>query len=183
MKYFFLSVGFLGLSISFTQAQNGPVEVTPAIEKKIKQEIEAAIPKLKERLKTARESELSTEFTIDTFRIEQFIEKYVSYDYSTAGISSAGYEAAHKYDSLLNKYYKKLLNILNDEDKKILIQAQKAWISYRDNETELVNTIGKDHYSGGGTIQQLTESSLYLDLIKNRTVDILHHLRRATQDY
>lgn len=166
-----------------TQAQDNPREVTPAIEKKIKQEIETAVLKLKEELKTAKASALSIEFTIDTFQIEQFMGKYISYDYTTAGMSSSAYTAAHQYDSLLNKYYKKLLNVLSAEDKKFLIQAQKSWISYRDNETKLTDIIGKDQYSGGGTIQQLTESSSYLDLIRNRTIDLFHHLQRAMQEY
>lgn len=183
MKNIFLSLALLCLSVSVTRAQDYPVEVTPATEKKIKQEIEASIPKFRERLKTAKGSELYIEFVIDTFRIEQYMAKYISYDYSTAGMSSSGYEAAHKYDSLLNKYYKKLLNVLSPEDKKILVAAQKTWINYRDSETELVNTIGKDQYSGGGTIQQLIESSSYMDLVKNRAIEIFEHLRRATQDF
>ena len=75
----------------------------------------------------------------------------------------AGYEAATLYDSLLNKYYKKFLAVLKGEDKKNLLQAQKSWLAFRDNETKLVETISKDQYSGGGTMQQLTESSEYLD--------------------
>jgi hypothetical protein len=37
--------------------------------------------------------------------------------------------------------------------------------------------------SGGGTMQQLTESSMYMDLIKNRTIAIFEHYTRATQGY
>jgi uncharacterized protein YecT (DUF1311 family) len=38
-----------------------------------------------------------------------------------------------KYDAELNLVYKKLLNCLNENQKKMLIQAQKNWIKFRDS--------------------------------------------------
>jgi uncharacterized protein YecT (DUF1311 family) len=76
-----------------------------------------------------------------------------------------------------------LLSVLKGDDKKILVQAQKSWLSYRDNETKLVESISKAEYSGGGTMQQLTEGSEYLNLIKNRVIAIFNHYIRATQNY
>jgi uncharacterized protein YecT (DUF1311 family) len=111
------------------------------------------------------------------------MEKWVGLDYRDFGMRDAGYATANLYDSLLNKYYKKLLAVLKGEDKKTLLQAQKAWLSYRDSETKLVGTISKDEYSGGGTMQGLTEASEYLNLIKSRTITLFEHYVRATQSY
>lgn len=72
---------------------------------------------------------------------------------------------------------------LKGEDKKALVQAQKAWLAFRDSETNLVEIVSKDEYSGGGTMQQLTEASEYLNLIKNRTIALFEHYIRATQSY
>jgi uncharacterized protein YecT (DUF1311 family) len=95
-------------------------------------------------------------------------------------MTTAGYEAAKAYDSLLNKYYKKLLSKLKPVDKTTLTQAQKAWIAFRDTEEKLIATVSKDEYSGGGTVQQLIDTSQYLELIKQRALQIFDHLDRIT---
>jgi len=156
-------------------------EVTPELQKKIKQDIEKEIPKLKERLKNKQENDGIIEFKIDTFRVEQFMSKWTDTDYSDFGMKQACYETANLYDVLLNKYYKKLLTLLKGDDKKILIQAQKAWLIFRDNENKLVQTISAEQYSGGGTMQQLREASIYLALIKKRTIDLFSHYLRITE--
>lgn len=182
MKLFIFLAGFLFFgTFVIAQDQNLPVEVTPAIEKKIRQEIEKEVIKLKADLKIANESEAVKEFASDTFRIEKYAEKYMSYDWSTAGMRSATYSVAEGYDKILNKYYKKLLAVLKPADKPVLIKAQKAWITFRDSENKLVDTISKDEYSGGGTIQQLNDASAYEGLIKDRAITIFGHYLRATQ--
>ncbi|HSC53762.1 MAG TPA: lysozyme inhibitor LprI family protein [Phnomibacter sp.] len=184
MRYLILISGLLLFqAVSFSQSKNAPVEVTPTIEKKINQEIEKEVALLKATLTKAKESATSIEFAIDTFRIERYYEKYMDYDYTTAGMSSSTYNVANKYDSLLNKYYKRFLSVLAQKDKAVLVNAQKSWIAFRDNELKLVSTISKDEYSGGGTMQQLVDASEYLDIIKQRTIAIYLHYLRATQDY
>jgi uncharacterized protein YecT (DUF1311 family) len=159
------------------------IEITPELLKKIKQTIEKEIPGLKQQLEKKQISPVEIEFTIDTFRAERFMKEYINLTQSDFGMRDAAYETANVYDGLLNKYYKKLLSVLKGDDKKVLIKTQKAWLTFRDNENELVGTISKDEYAGGGTLQQLTESSIYLELIKNRTIAIFDHYTRATQTY
>jgi uncharacterized protein YecT (DUF1311 family) len=65
----------------------------------------------------------------------------------------------------------------------VLVEAQKAWISFRDKEAKLVGLIGKDEYSGGGTIQQLIDASEYLEIVRQRTFKLFGHYLRATQEY
>ncbi len=120
---------------------------------------------------------------LNDLQVEKFMEKWVGFDYRDCGMRDAGYAGAKLYDSLLNKYYKKLLATLKGDDKKLLIQAQKDWLAFRDSESKLVETISKDKYSGGGTMQQLTESSKYLALIRDRFLTIFDRYLRATQNY
>src|SRR4030095_5573846 len=134
-------------------AQNDPQEVTPAIQKNIRAEIDKAAIKLQAELKSAEKTPLQIEFSVDTFRVEKYFEEYMAYDYTTAGMVTAGYEAAHAYDSLLNKYYKKLLSKLKTTDKPVLVQAQKAWVAFRDAEEKLITTTSDEGYTGGGTVQ------------------------------
>lgn len=173
----------VGLLFCFPLFSQTPVEVTPALEKKILLGIEKEIPKKKAQLEKGKSNETHLEFELDTFRIERFMEEYVKLNFSDFGMRDAGYQAAKMYDSLLNKYYKKLSAVLKGEDKKVLILAQKSWIAFRDSESKLIGIISKDEYSGGGTMQQLTESSEYLELVRTRTIALFEHYVRATQSY
>jgi uncharacterized protein YecT (DUF1311 family) len=168
--------------VSFSIAQK-PIEVTSEIQNKLKLSIEKDVPNLKQKLEKEKVNPVIIEFMLDTFRVEKFMQGYIKLDFSDFGMRDAGYQTASLYDSLLNKYYKKLLGILQGDDKKVLIQAQKAWLAFRDSETKLVITIAKDDYSGGGTVQVLTNASEYLDLIRNRTIAIFNHFTRATQNF
>lgn len=182
MKYLILLIPILfSHTIVFSQDTSDPVEVTPAIEKKINEQIITAVRSLKTKMTNNKKSTTLIEFTLDTFRIENYEKRYMDYDYSTAGMRTATYDAAYKYDSLLNKYYKKLLAVLKQSDKRVLVNAQKSWITFRDNELKLIDTISKDEYSGGGTVQQLINASEYLDIIKQRTITIFAHYMRTMQ--
>ncbi|WP_301928965.1 lysozyme inhibitor LprI family protein [Ferruginibacter sp.] len=178
MKHPILFIVFI-LMCAITAAQS---KTTAELEKKIKQEVEKEIPKLEQRLKASKFNIVQIEFTLDTFRIELLFEKHLASNFADFSMADATYETAKLYDSLLNKYYKKLLAALKGDDKKVLMQAQKNWIAFRDSEFSLVETISKEAYAGGGTMQQLTESSAYLNLVKSRTVAIFEHFTRATQN-
>jgi uncharacterized protein YecT (DUF1311 family) len=177
--FIFLSSIFL----FFTATGQTPVEVTPELQKKIKQTIEKKVLIIKGQLEKEKINPAELEFTLDTFKIECFMEEYTRIDFSTPGMNNAIYKTANFYDNLLNKYYKKLFAVLKNDDKKILTQAQKAWLVFRDIEIKLIETISKDKYSGGGTIQQLIDVSEYLDLVKARTIKIFNHYSRVTQSY
>ena len=164
-------------------SQTGPGELTPALEKKFKAEIEKEVVKLRADLKKSSETDLGIEFAIDTYRLDALLDKFAETEYSTAGICNAEYKVAQMYDSLLNKYYKKLLAVLKGDDKQVLVKTQKAWMAYRDAENELVFIIGKEDYAGGGTMQNMLRASAYREFVKKRTVEIVGHLRSATQDY
>jgi uncharacterized protein YecT (DUF1311 family) len=173
----------VSLFLYFASTAQTSVEVTPELQKKFRLEIEKEIPKKQQQLEKDKVNAAQIEFILDTFRVERFMEEYIKVNFSDYSMRDAGYETAKLYDSLLNKYYKKLLATLKGEDKKVLIQAQKTWIAFRDSESKLVDLISKDTYSGGGTMQQLTESAEYLNLIKVRTIAIFNHYIRATQNY
>jgi uncharacterized protein YecT (DUF1311 family) len=182
MKLLLLLAGLSCQLFTFSQSKD-PIEVTPEIQRKIRGEIEKEIPRFKQKLEVAKENPVRIEFAIDTFRLERFMDKWIDLDYGDFGMRDACYAGAKLYDSLLNNYYKKLLEVLKGDDKQVLIQAQRSWLAFRDSEFRLVETISKDEYSGGGTMQQLTEASEYLDLVRNRVVTIFDHYVRATQSY
>ena len=76
-KYISLIFGLSFQMVSFAQTAKTPKEVTPAVEKEFKQEIEKGIVKLRQKMKKTQETELDMEFTVDTFWIEQYMKKYL----------------------------------------------------------------------------------------------------------
>ncbi|MBW4889707.1 DUF1311 domain-containing protein [Mucilaginibacter sp. HMF5004] len=177
MKYYLLPVILLFSTLTFAQKHDGPTPITPAIEKKINAEIEKEIPvflvKLeKETQERTDKFDESVKFCTDTFKIERFLNKAMDYDYSTTGMNKIVYDAAAKYDVLMNKYYKLLSAKLKPKDKAVLLTAQRSWLAYRDNELKLYGMLTQDEYSGGGTIQSNFRSSHYMELIKERALKL-----------
>ncbi len=175
MKHFILFL-ILSFSFNFISAQDdGSKELTPQMLQKLRADIEKQIPDLKQSLADQDFNIEQIEFAIDTFRIERLAAKRMDIDYSTAGMNLAIKELTDSYDRLLNKYYNKLIKLLNPEDKKVLLNAQKAWLVFRDSELKLINTMAKEEYSGGGTIQSNIASDRYSQLVIQRTKDIFDY--------
>lgn len=129
--------------------------------------------------KNTNNNPLWIEFSVDTFKIEHTISERMSTAYRTQEMNAIVSDGTTEYDKLLNKYYNRLLTKLNSEDKKILISAQRAWLSFRDAELKLIGVISKTEYSGGGTIQSNINVGDYHEIIKKRTIDIFGHLYRT----
>ncbi len=167
--------------LSFGQ-NNGPNKITPQILQKLKADIEKQVPIFRQKLSTQDFTADRIEFSVDTFRIEQLVSKRMQIDYSTVGMNTTVEEMAISYDKLLNKYYNKLLKLLNTEDKKTLINAQRSWLTYRDAETKLIGTMTKEEYSGGGTIQSTNAVGAHADLIVKRTIEIFKYYDGILKD-
>jgi uncharacterized protein YecT (DUF1311 family) len=153
--------------LSLTPAQNSTIDKT----------VQKQLAEYKARLLTQKDPQILIEFKTDTFKVEHIMSERLQIVFSTADMSNTAYDAAKAYDALLNKYYKKLLGVLKDTDKQTLIQAQKSWLAYRDNELKLIGLIGTSKYTGG-TIQGNINASWYLELIKDRTVALFQHYAR-----
>jgi uncharacterized protein YecT (DUF1311 family) len=157
--------------ISFCQVKEIR-ELTPAILKSIKTDVNTDAQKFKATLSMNDLTTVQIEFSVDTFKIEQIASKRMDIDYSTAGINSTINDLTASYDILLNKYYQKLLKSLKIEDRKVLIDAQRAWIAYRDSEAKLIWTMKDVEYSRGGTIQSNIATINYNYMVKYRAIEI-----------
>jgi uncharacterized protein YecT (DUF1311 family) len=158
----------------FGQVENRQI-ITPEMELKFKTEIEKQVPAFKKQLLKEEKSNDEIEFTLDTFRINQFVLKRMVVDFTTQGMNYTVRQQAISYDKLMNKYYSKLLNKLSAEDKKVLVAAQKAWIIYRDLESKLIWRMTDSQYSGGGTIQTNFATDACANLIIKRTQEIFNY--------
>ncbi len=66
-------------------------------------------------------------------------------------------------DKVLNKNYHTLMRRLNPDQKNMLRDAQRVWITYRDKSCALHRDMGS-----GGTIDLISGDQCYLDLTKQR---------------
>lgn len=174
--FLYLSLIFCLLSTSYAQA---PEELTDAVIKRITREVDSEAKELMKKLNSMKEDsnyiDINIEFTVDTFRIERYLEKVMDIDYSTSGMSRAVIEATSKYDLLLNKYYQYLIKQLLPKDKEKLREAQRAWVNFRDKESDLHRLLRDEHYSGGGTIQGNILVGKNHGLVKQRAIELYHY--------
>ena len=173
MRLVFLSLMLLFSLFSFAQAD--PQEITPERLRKIKAEAEIETAEYMRKLDTLELIHEEIVFKRETYLLDLIREKKTDMDYTTYGMNKATSEWADGYDSLMNKYYNRLLKLLSPEDRKILIAAQKAWLTYRDAEGKLITMMMNDEYSGGGTIQSNIATNNYCLLIVERTNSIFNY--------
>lgn len=164
----FLLLGFCARSFS----QAGDEDKAAAEkEKKIMLLAAKATDSLKLVLTRRKVLAVESEFILDTFRIERIMSLSIGADQTTVGMVDATYAGAKRYDSLLNKYYKKLSAKLTPPNKAALLQAQKSWLAFRDSEMKLNQALGAD----GGTAAGLNAAGLYLTLIKTRVSQLFDY--------
>ncbi|HEY4799300.1 MAG TPA: lysozyme inhibitor LprI family protein [Bacteroidia bacterium] len=60
---------------------------------------------------------------------------------TTAGMCKCNNDALDRWDKFLNDTYKKLSTQLNAQQKKQLVEAEKAWINFKEKEIALINSI------------------------------------------
>lgn len=97
--------------------------------------------------------------------------------FSTADMLEAGSVVSDEYDRLMNKFYQELLDDITEEDREIVRQAQRDWITFRDSEMKLNRLLSKPRY-GGGTMQPVLNIGNYMELVKERALDLYrHHMR------
>ncbi len=120
-------------------------------------------------------SEKEINFSIDTFKINQYSSRKMIYFYSTNGMNKVVNEETDKYDSLMNCYYSKLKKELSTNDHLILKKAQLSWIDFRDKELYLISLLRHENYSGGGTMQSNIFTGMKNSLVKQRTIELFEH--------
>jgi len=167
-------------SISVAQSAN-PRAVTEEDSIRIEMTIVNEIEQIEDSLRSLDRfyiDEEFIEFTADTFAIEQRRKMRMEINWSTAGLNNATYEAEREYDRLLNKYYQRLMDKLEPEDREVLRQSQRNWIVFRDSEHEVNQILTDWQYSGGGTIQTTISAGYYLEITQRRVIELYRYLGR-----
>lgn len=75
----------------------------------------------------------------------------------------------------MNQVYRKLVLMLDEDEKAQLKEAQTAWLKYRDASCEFV----ADQYKGG-SIRPLIEATCLGDMTKRRTTELKTQIKERT---
>jgi len=107
-------------------------------------------------------------FAEDKHPIDIEEEKCLNKDLTTAGMANCSYEAREKWDKELNRYYKLLFTVLNEQKKAKLKESQLAWIKFRDLEFENIENMYPQDASMYIPIRQSDKS----DIVKQRALQL-----------
>lgn len=91
---------------------------------------------------------------------------------TTIQLQSCGEAEFAYYDKMLNASYKTLIGLLPDASRPVLMDAQRAWITFRDKDCRFISLENE-----GGSIQPLTSISCYSKLTKTRVQDFQSSIR------
>lgn len=93
-------------------------------------------------------------------------------DSSTAGMANCTKDAEVAWDQEMNKYYGLLMKRLNKEQADKLLQAQRAWLEYRDKEFKNIGVLFSDKE---GTMWIPVRSAHYRDIVKQRALELAEY--------
>jgi uncharacterized protein YecT (DUF1311 family) len=114
-------------------------------------------------------------YKIDTI-LNKCIDKTNGGDIS---IISCLQKAEMNWDAELNKTFRLLLSKLDSSDQRKLREAQRQWIIYKDKEIKFFTDVyGKQD----GTMWNLSISDKRMQLIRQRTVELLDYYEILTQN-
>jgi uncharacterized protein YecT (DUF1311 family) len=78
-------------------------------------------------------------------------------------------------DATMNQVYRRLVLMLDEDEKAQLKEAQTAWLKYRDTNCEFV----ADQYKGG-SIRPLIKATCLGDMTKRRTTELKTQIKERT---
>ncbi|MFZ2960420.1 MAG: lysozyme inhibitor LprI family protein [Candidatus Ozemobacteraceae bacterium] len=112
--------------------------------------------------------------------IDVQVDKLLAQDESTNGMIQAFAKGQELWDKELNKVYQELTKALakDEAEKKILVEAQRAWVSFRDQEMKLLQAIyGKKE----GTMYRPMAANDVMQLTRTRALALKDWLILLTE--
>jgi uncharacterized protein YecT (DUF1311 family) len=116
------------------------------------------------------------QFLEDTFVAENLRLKQLDKEATTLGINKANLACASEYEKLVGTYFNLLLSKMKEEDKDLLISAQKDWKSLMEKEGALAGKLMQEEYSGGGSIHSIEYTERLMNQQKNRLLTLINYL-------
>lgn len=111
--------------------------------------------------------------------IDAYLDSCIEKDPSTFGMVNCIESAIQKWDDELNRYYKYLVGVLDEESVEILKSAELEWIKYKRKEMANIEMI----YSKlEGTMYIPMKYYAKLEVIRSRAMQIADYYRLITDD-
>ncbi|GAA4763366.1 MULTISPECIES: lysozyme inhibitor LprI family protein [Flavobacterium] len=114
-------------------------------------------------------------FAIDTFRLNCKNRKNQDFDSSTEAMNNSVLEMRDGYQMLLERYYQKMLQKLDEKDKPIFAESQKEWLRFKEKDEMFIELMENEKYNSGGSIQSHIAIGNSFDLIKIRVEEIFSY--------
>lgn len=116
-----------------------------------------------------------------TYQIDKELQDCLdsSENYTTKGMTDCVSKATLEWETELIKKYRKLLDLLTEEQKEKLKIAQREWIQYRDKEIEFINQL---YYDMQGTMWIPIAAQTKLSLTRKRTIELESYIANLTID-
>lgn len=108
---------------------------------------------------------------LDRHPIDQLLEKCIEADETTVGMVMCAEEAHQRWDKELNRVYTILMQQIGGAQKRVLREAQRQWIVFRDKETEFITKF----YSEQGSIFRVFAANDIMALTKSRVERLLYY--------
>ena len=109
--------------------------------------------------------------------IDVYLDSCMEKNPSTMGMTKCTDEAAKMWDEELNKYYKILMNVLDDESAKALKSAEVQWIAFKEKEFANIDLM---YSKMDGTMYIPMHSYAKLDIIKARALQLKDYYELMT---
>lgn len=119
--------------------------------------------------------QLSFYFKKDTLTIEQKCAQILDNAMSDTEMTGAITDLKKGYETLMTNYYNLLLSKINTEDKDVIIQSQKDWLKYKENEVSIANKVYYE-YDDFGSMGRLSVTSHEQELVKARVIQLYQYL-------
>jgi|GEM_PF-3503745 uncharacterized protein YecT (DUF1311 family) len=143
---------------------------------RLKYRVDSSASVLHEKLIGKSVPLLNTTFTVDTFKVELLMKYKISLDTSKSEYVSAINDAEIEYDLLLDKYYKLLLSMHDDDTRKSLAEAQKKWIEYRDDEIKTIEKFYAEQKNANAKNKEVAKAKEHMELTKDRVIELFKHV-------
>ena len=93
-----------------------------------------------------------------------------------AAMGDCAGQAMDAWDADMNATYAKLMDALEPEQREALREAQRRWLAFRDAEFEAIGAM----HANGGTLDSLMARSASMEVVRQRALDLAHHLHYVT---
>lgn len=108
-------------------------------------------------------------YSQDYDQIDAALTECMNEDYSTHGMLRCINTAIEAYDSEMNKVYNLLLGKLNEKDRELVRESQRAWINFRDKDIKSIEAI---YANFDGTMYLPMQAIDRMELTKHRVQEL-----------